>query len=72
MRWAAALDVTDPEPLPANHPLLELSNCIVVPHLASATHQTRRRMGEIAAENLLRGLRGERLAHCVNPQVYGA
>jgi glyoxylate reductase len=67
---AAALDVTDPEPLPSNHPLLELDNCIIAPHLGSATHQTRQRMGEIAAENLLRGLRGERLLHCVNPQVY--
>lgn len=66
----AALDVTDPEPLPAEHPLLDLPNCIVVPHTGSATHTTRRRMGEIAAENLLRGLRGEHLLHCVNPEVY--
>lgn len=67
---SAALDVTDPEPLPSDHPLLELDNCIVVPHLGSATHQTRERMGLIAAENLLLGLRGERLSHCVNPKVY--
>ncbi|MDQ7027842.1 MAG: D-glycerate dehydrogenase [Anaerolineae bacterium] len=67
---SAALDVTDPEPLPSDHPLLALDNCIVVPHLGSATHQTRERMGEIAAENLLLGLRGEHLTHCVNPQVY--
>ncbi len=66
----AALDVTDPEPLPATHPLLQQANCIVVPHTGSATHATRTRMGEIAAENLLRGLRGERLLHCVNPAVY--
>lgn len=66
----AALDVTDPEPLPANHPLLDLPNCIVVPHTGSATHATRTRMGEIAAENLLRGLRGERLLHCVNLYIY--
>jgi glyoxylate reductase len=66
----AALDVTDPEPLPSDHPLLELDNCIVVPHLGSATHKTRERMGLIAAENLLLGLRGERLTHCVNPKVY--
>lgn len=64
---AAALDVTDPEPLPADHPLLALDNCIVVPHLGSATHSTRERMGRIAAENLLLGLRGEPLLHCVNP-----
>ena len=66
----AALDVTDPEPLPSDHPLLELDNCIVVPHLGSATDKTRERMGLIAAENLLLGLRGERLTHCVNPKVY--
>ena len=58
--FAAALDVTDPEPLPADHPLVTMSNCIVVPHTASATVQTRGRMAELAAENLLSGLRGER------------
>ncbi|MCA9913639.1 MAG: D-glycerate dehydrogenase [Anaerolineae bacterium] len=66
----AALDVTDPEPLPADHPLLDLPNCIVAPHLGSATHATRTRMGEMVADDLLRGLRGERLEHCVNPEVY--
>lgn len=66
----AALDVTDPEPLPADHPLLDLPNCIVAPHLGSATHTTRTRMGEMAAEDLLRGLQGERLLRCVNPAVY--
>ena len=67
---AAALDVTDPEPIPADHPLLALKNCIVAPHLGSATQQTRLRMGEIAAENLLLGLQGEHLLHCVNPNIY--
>ena len=67
---AAALDVTDPEPLPAGHPLLDLSNCIVVPHLGSATVAARERMATRAAENLLAGLRGERLPYCVNPEVY--
>lgn len=66
----AALDVTDPEPLPAAHPLLGLPNCIVVPHLGSATWATRERMGQIAVENLLAGLRGERLSHCANRKVY--
>lgn len=66
----AALDVTDPEPLPADHPLLSLDNCIVAPHLGSATWDTRERMGAIAVENLLLGLRGERLLHCANPAVY--
>ena len=66
----AGLDVTDPEPLPADHPLLTLANCLVVPHIASASPATRGRMAEMAAANLLAGLRGERLPTCVNPEVY--
>lgn len=67
---AAALDVTDPEPLPPDHPLYALDNCLVVPHIGSATWNTRRRMAERACENLLAGLEGRRLPFCVNPQVY--
>lgn len=67
----AALDVTEPEPLPAGHKLLTLPNCLVVPHIASASHATRTRMAHMAADNLLAGLRGTRLPHCVNPEVYG-
>ncbi len=67
---AAALDVTDPEPLPPDHPLYSLPNCLITPHIGSATHHTRRRMAELACENLLAGLRGERLPHCINPEVY--
>jgi lactate dehydrogenase-like 2-hydroxyacid dehydrogenase len=66
----AALDVTDPEPIPADHPLVSLPNCTIVPHLGSATVTSRNRMATIAAANLLAGLRGERLPHCVNPEVY--
>ncbi|MBW3634449.1 MAG: D-glycerate dehydrogenase [Chloroflexi bacterium] len=62
----AALDVTDPEPLPADHPLVSMPNCIVVPHTASATVQTRNSMAELAARNLLAGLRGERPPAAVN------
>jgi glyoxylate reductase len=62
----AALDVTDPEPLPPDHPLVNMTNCIVVPHTASATVQTRDRMAELAARNLLAGLRGERPPAAVN------
>ena len=68
--FAAALDVTDPEPLPLDNPLLTLDNCIILPHIASATYQSRDMMAYIAAQNLLLGLQGERLEHCVNPEVY--
>jgi glyoxylate reductase len=67
---AAALDVTEPEPLPMDSPLLTLENCLITPHIASASHQAREKMAVMAAENLLAGLRGEKLPHCVNPQVY--
>jgi lactate dehydrogenase-like 2-hydroxyacid dehydrogenase len=67
---AAALDVTDPEPLPPSHPLYNLPNCLIVPHIGSATWNTRRRMAELACQNLLAGLKGERLPHCANPAVY--
>lgn len=57
--YAAGLDVTDPEPLPRDHPLLKLDNVTIAPHLGSATEQTRQAMAEMSVENLLRGLRGE-------------
>jgi glyoxylate reductase len=65
----AALDVTDPEPLPADHPLVALASCLVVPHVASATIATRDRMATMAAANLLAGVRGEALPNQVNPEV---
>ena len=66
----AALDVTEPEPLPVSHPLLTLQNCLVIPHLGSASTATRSRMADMAVENVIAGLRGDRLPHCVNPEVY--
>ncbi|MGD2145645.1 MAG: D-glycerate dehydrogenase [Anaerolineae bacterium] len=66
----AALDVTDPEPIPAHHPLVDMPECIIVPHVGSATVTARNRMAQMAAENLLAGLRGERLPYCANPRVY--
>jgi glyoxylate reductase len=63
---AAALDVTDPEPLPTGHKLLSLSNLIVVPHIASATVTSRTQMALIAVRNLVAGLEGKPLPFCVN------
>lgn len=68
--FAAALDVTDPEPLPMDNPLLELENCIIVPHLGSASKKTRDMMSLLAAQNLISGIKDERLPHCVNPAIY--
>jgi lactate dehydrogenase-like 2-hydroxyacid dehydrogenase len=68
--FAAALDVTDPEPIPMDDPLIGLENCLIVPHIASASSATRAKMAEMAAANLLAGLRGERLPTPVNPEVY--
>ena len=68
--FAAGLDVTDPEPLPADSPLLTLENCTIVPHIASASWRTREKMSVMAAENLIAGLKEERLPNCVNPEVY--
>jgi lactate dehydrogenase-like 2-hydroxyacid dehydrogenase len=67
---AAGLDVTDPEPIAPDDPLLSLPNVVVLPHIGSASVATRTRMAQIAADNLLAGLRGERLPHCINPEVY--
>ena len=69
---AAALDVTDPEPIPMDDPLVGLDNCLIVPHIASASRATRGKMAEMAAANLLAGVRGERLPTPVNPEVYDA
>jgi glyoxylate reductase len=68
--FAAALDVTEPEPLPTDHPLLTLDNLVIAPHIASASHTARGNMAWMAANNLIAGLKGERLPYCVNPQVY--
>nr|MDE0501186.1 D-glycerate dehydrogenase [bacterium] len=67
---AAALDVTDPEPIPADHELLSLTNCLVIPHLGSASRGTRLAMATRAVENLLAGLAGRQVPWCANPSVY--
>jgi glyoxylate reductase len=66
----AAVDVTDPEPLPVDHPLLGCRGLAISPHIGSATHATRAAMADLAVDNLLAALRGERMPHCVNPEVY--
>ena len=62
----AALDVTVPEPLPADHPLLTLDNCLIMPHVASATHDTRMKMAMMCVENVLAGVAGDWPPYCVN------
>ena len=66
--YAAGLDVTEPEPLPRNHPLLKFDNVIIAPHLGSATDQTRQKMAEMSIDNLLAGLAGKPLPFRVGGQ----
>jgi len=65
--WAAGLDVTDPEPIPMDDPLVGLDNCLIVPHIASASRATRGKMAAMAAANLIAGVRGESLPTQVPP-----
>ena len=62
---AAGLDVTDPEPLPADHPLVSLENCVILPHIGSATVATRTKMAVMTTENLLAGVEGRPLPNQV-------
>lgn len=68
--WGAGLDVTNPEPMQKDNPLLNMPNVAILPHIGSATEQTRNEMSRIAAENVIAGLKGERLPHPVNPEIY--
>ncbi len=68
--FGAGLDVTEPEPLPLDHPLFSLDNIVIMPHIASASKSARDKMSWLAAKNLLAGLEGRHLPNCVNPQVY--
>lgn len=68
--WAAGLDVTTPEPLPMEHPLHDLPNCVILPHIGSATITARDAMSSLAARNLIAVLNGEMPPHIVNPTVF--
>jgi glyoxylate reductase len=68
--WAAGLDVFEKEPILSTHPLLSLPNVVALPHIGSASIQTRVNMSMLAAENVLAGIRGEKLKYTVNPDVY--
>jgi glyoxylate reductase len=68
--WGAGLDVFEVEPVPADHPLLRLDNIIVVPHIASASVETRAKMALMAADNLLAALDGRQPPNFVNPEVW--
>ena len=65
----AAIDVTDPEPIPFDDPLLSLDNLLITPHIASASRQTVRRMGQMSADNIIAALSGEPMPSCVNPEA---
>ena len=67
----AGLDVTEPEPIPADHPLLTLSNVVITPHIGSASQRTRRDMAVLAAQNIKARLSDEPMPSCVNPEVLG-
>ncbi len=68
--FGAGLDVTEPEPLPVDSPLLRLNNLVITPHIASGSTATRAQMAWMAARNLIAGVKGEPLPNCVNPEVY--
>lgn len=68
--WGAGLDVTNPEPMAADNPLLDMPNVAILPHIGSATIEARNAMAEMAAKNIIAGLRGERLPFVVNPEIY--
>jgi len=68
--WGAGLDVTNPEPMKQDNPLLELSNCCVLPHIGSATYEARNGMAFCAAQNIIALFENKKMPFCVNEEVY--
>ncbi|MGI9653020.1 2-hydroxyacid dehydrogenase [Chryseobacterium sp. RLHN22] len=68
--WGAGLDVTNPEPIEDNDPILQLTNVCILPHIGSATVEARNGMARLAAENLIAFSKGEKMPHIANPEVY--
>ncbi|UQB70117.1 2-hydroxyacid dehydrogenase [Epilithonimonas zeae] len=68
--WGAGLDVTNPEPMDKENPLLQLPNVCVLPHIGSATIEARNGMSKLAAENIVAFAKGEKMPTCVNPEIY--
>jgi phosphoglycerate dehydrogenase-like enzyme len=68
--WGAGLDVTNPEPILKDDPILELSNVCVLPHIGSATIEARNAMAKLAAENLIAFSKGQKMPACANPEIY--
>ncbi len=67
--WGAGLDVTNPEPMRPDNPLLEMDNVTVLPHIGSANKETRDKMAVLAAENIIEYYRNKRVPHIINPQA---
>ncbi len=68
--WGAGLDVTNPEPMKPDNPLLEMENAAVLPHIGSATIEARAEMSRMAAENIIEFYKNHRIPHIVNPGIY--
>lgn len=67
--WGAGLDVTNPEPMQPDNPLLEMENVTVLPHIGSANMETREKMARVAAENIIEYYKNKRVPHIVNPEA---
>ena len=68
--WGAGLDVTNPEPMSKDNPLLTMPNVCILPHIGSATQEAREAMAKMAAVNIIAGLQNKRLPNIVNKEVY--